>query len=96
MDFSACKQCGKEIEGKGIQFRGKNFCGDECCELFEEKHVAVDEPDFKELDEEELELDDMEADASDDGLGYENDPTQEKVRNPLDEDDEFEIDPDDF
>ena len=94
MDFSVCKQCGTEIDGKGIQFRGNSFCGDECCEAFEANLIEADEPAFEELDEEGL--DDLDGEADDEGLGYEIDPTEEKKRNPLDDDDDFEIDPNDF
>jgi hypothetical protein len=94
MDFSVCNQCGTEIEGKGIQFRGKSFCGDECCEIFEESQPRDDGPGFYDLDEKEI--DELEDDVDENDLGYDKDPTEEKVRNPLDEDDDFEIDPDDF
>ncbi len=96
MDFSKCKQCGIEIEGKGIQFRGQSFCGEECCEVFEEKNMVVDEPDFGALEEEDLELESFDDEGDEEGLGYDSDPTEEKRRSPLDEDDDFEIDPDDF
>ncbi len=94
MDFSVCNQCGKEIEGKGIQFRSKCFCCDECCDIFEENLVAVDEPGFDDLENDSLE--EMDDETDDEGLGYDIDPTEEKTRDPLGDDDEFEIDPDDF
>ena len=96
MDFNICIQCGIEIESKGIQFRGKSFCSDECCELFEEKFDKVVGPGFDDLDDDELELDDLDEDIEEDGLGYDDDPSLVKSRSPLDDDDDYEIDPDDF
>ncbi len=40
MDFSNCAQCGVEIENKGIHFRNRVFCSDECCEDFESAFAA--------------------------------------------------------
>lgn len=94
MDFNVCIQCGKEIEGKGIQFRGKNFCGDECCEVFEEKNTKVVGPEFGELEDDDIELDGLDEEIEEEGLGYDDDPTLVKARNPLDDD--YEIEPDDF
>ncbi len=49
MDFNACAQCGTEIEGQGIHFRGRNFCSDECCEEYEAEFADKDEPVIDEL-----------------------------------------------
>ncbi len=56
MDFQVCVQCGREIEDKGILFRNRHFCSDECCEEFEELYQQKGEPDPKELEVEEDEV----------------------------------------
>ncbi len=86
MDFSVCAQCGIEIEGKGIHFRNKVFCSDECCEEFEEAFSSSDEPDMEDLGE------DLDDDFSEEDLGYQED--EETGDNYLDDD--YEISPDDF
>ena len=60
MDFSQCAHCGREIEGTGIQFRGKAFCGDECCEEFDTEFAARGVPKLDELDDAEAEDTDFE------------------------------------
>ena len=72
MDFKVCVQCEKEIEGKGILFRNKYFCSDECCEEFEDLYQKDGEPGPKELEGEEAEeiedledLENLDLDASD-------------------------------
>lgn len=56
MDIDVCVQCGKVIEGKGIRFRNRHFCSDECCEEWEELSLEDDEPIPEELavDDEEI------------------------------------------
>jgi hypothetical protein len=86
MDFNVCAQCGMDIEGQGIHFRGRNFCCDECCEEFEADFVSSGEP-----GDDDLSADDF--DDIDDDLGYRNDDD--------DDDDEYDedgfvIDPEDF
>jgi hypothetical protein len=87
MEFSVCSQCGSEIEGKGIHFRDRSFCSDECCDEFEEEFVASGEPDLDELEE------DIDEDFDDDDLGYDNgdsDSDDDFL------DDDFDIKPEDF
>ena len=86
MEFTACCQCGKEIEGKGIHFRGRSFCGDECCEEFEAEFAEGSEPDAMDLS------GDGTAEDLDDDLGYRDGPVEEE--DALDDD--FDIKPDDF
>ncbi len=86
MDFKTCSQCGIEIEGKGIHFRDRVFCSDECCEEFEVEFAARGVPDLKELDEE------VDSDLNND-LGYQEEEPAEKD-NFLDDD--FDINPEDF
>ena len=84
MDFSVCTQCGTEIENKGIHFRGRTFCCDECCEEFEEEFAKKGEPVLAEL---------VDPDFEEDDLGYRNDDDEEEL---LDVDDDFDIKLDDF
>ena len=86
MESSACCQCGKEIEGKGIHFRGRSFCSDECCEEFEAEFAEDSEPDAMELS------GDRTAEDLDDDLGYRDGPIEDE--DTLDDD--FDIKPDDF
>jgi len=89
MEFTCCAQCGLEIEGKGIQFRGRTFCSDECCEEFEADFVDNDEPDPADLADDDLD----EMELEEDGLGF----REEDDSSPKDEDDDdFAIEPDDF
>lgn len=85
MDLSACAQCGIDIEGQGIHYRGRNFCSDECCEEFEADFASTGEPDDADLS-----ADDFDDIADD--LGYRN--------GDEDADDEYgddyEIKPEDF
>ena len=85
MDFNACAQCGAEIKGQGIHYRGRGFCSDECCEEFEADLASSSEP-----DEADLSADDVD-DAADD-LGYRND---DEAEDEYDEDG-FAIKPEDF
>lgn len=87
MDFSVCSQCGIEIEGKGIHFRDRVFCSDECCEEFEEEFVTRGEPDIDDLDE------DLTEDFDGEDLGY-RDGDEEEKDDFLDDD--FAINPEDF
>ena len=36
MEPLTCTRCGVVIEGEGIRHRRRLFCGDECCESFED------------------------------------------------------------
>lgn len=88
MDFKVCSQCGKEIEGAGVLFRENVFCGDECCDEFEEELSAKDVPSLNDLNKDGEDL----LTGTDDDLGYRDD-------NDLDDDvddDGFNIDEDDF
>jgi hypothetical protein len=87
MDFNTCAQCGVEIDGQGIHYRGRSFCSDECCEEFEADFAADDEP-----DEAALSADDVD-DLDDDDLGYRN---GDDVEDEYDDDDDYEIKPEDF
>ena len=87
MDFSVCYQCGIEIEGKGIHYRDRVFCCDECCEEYEDEFSKVGEPDLASLDEE---LDD---DFDEEDLGYQEEDELE-VDSLLDDD--YAINPEDF
>ncbi len=91
MDFDACSQCGKKIEGQGVQFRGRVFCGDVCCDEFEEELLAKDELEMEEIDELEVLDEDEFVAATSEDLGY----RTESGLEDFDEDD-FAIDPDDF
>lgn len=86
MDIIECAQCGAEVEGKGIRFRGRDFCGDECVEEFEARLDDDIEPDPEAL----VDEDDFDPD---DDLGYRDDDGDEDFD---DDDDDFAIDPDDF
>jgi hypothetical protein len=90
MEITQCTYCGIEIEGKGIQFRGKAFCGDECCEEFEAEFIARGEPKLDELAEDELD----DVDFEDDGLGFVEEV--DVVSKEFGDDDDFAINPDDF
>lgn len=87
MDFSVCSQCGIEIEGKGIHYRDRVFCSDECCEEFEDLFSKIGEPDLASLDE------DIDDDLDDDDLGYQDGEVAE-ADNIFDDD--FAINPEDF
>jgi len=85
MEFSRCAQCGTEIKGQGIHYRGHGFCSDKCCDEFDAEITSSSEP-----DETDLSSDDM--DDMDDNLGYRND---DDSKDEYDED-EFAIKPEDF
>ena len=87
MDFTVCTQCGVEIESKGIHFRGHVFCSDECCEEYEAEFADKDEPVI-----DELMKDDLESEELDDNVGYRDGDESDS----LDDDDEFDIKPEDF
>ncbi len=87
MDFSVCSQCRIEIEGKGIHYRDRVFCSDECCEEFEAAYVASDEPEVDELE------DKVDSDLEDEDLGYQDDEEKPKDKYL---DDDFDINPEDF
>ena len=95
MDFSTCVRCGTEIEGKGIHFRGKTFCGDECCEEYEAEHVAKGEPGADDLTDKNVADENLEElDLGDDRLGYQDEEDAETSK--FDEEDDYNIKPDDF
>jgi hypothetical protein len=87
MDFTVCTQCGVEIESKGIHFRGHVFCRDECCEEYDKEFAEKDEPIIDELID-----DDVESVEFDDNLGYRDGDESDS----LDDDNEFDIKPEDF
>ena len=87
MELTACAQCGMDIESKGIHFRGRTFCSDECCEEFDTRLVDKEDPDLDDLD-------DFDPDDLGEELGYrDGDDDDDDL---LDDDDDFKIDPDDF
>jgi hypothetical protein len=90
MDIIVCSQCGLEIEGKGIHFRKRHFCSDECCEEFEAVAVEGGEPDDLDLTVDDDDLDD--DDLDDDDLGYRGDSDDDDDFL----DDDFDIRPEDF
>ncbi len=85
-DYSVCNQCGIEIEEKGIHFRGRIFCCDECCEEYEKEFQEKDEPELDELEDEIIE--------GEVELGFSEDEDFESETDPLDDD--FDIKPEDF
>jgi len=85
-DYSVCNQCGIEIEEKGIHFRGRIFCCDECCEEYEKEFQEKDEPELDELEDEIIE--------GEVELGFSEDEDFEAETDPLDDD--FDIKPEDF
>ena len=89
MDFTVCTQCGVEIESKGIHFRGHVFCSDECCEEYEADFADKDEPVI-----DELMKDDLESEELDDNLGYGDGDESDSLDD--NEDDEFDLKPEDF
>ncbi len=91
MDITLCAQCGMEIENTGLQFRGRTFCGDECCEQFEKKFADTSEPGLAELKDEDLEIVD---DDAEEGVGYRGDDDDSEGQDF--DDDDFAIEPDDF
>ncbi len=75
MDILTCTHCGAAFEGEGIRHRRRLFCGDECCETFEEgflSHGGPDEEDLKADDTDDVEvfdevfLEDEDEDGEDD------------------------------
>lgn len=87
LDYSVCNKCGKEIEEKGIHFRGQLFCSDECCEEYEKEFQDKDEPELDKLEEDD--------DSGEDNLDYQDeDDFEEEGDNLLDDD--FDIKPEDF
>ncbi len=89
MDFSVCTQCGVEIESKGIHFRGHVFCSDECCEEYEAEFADKDEPAIDELVDE-----DLASEEFDENLGYRDGNESDSLDE--DDDDDFDIKPEDF
>ena len=90
-DYNECNQCGGEIESSGVQFRGKSFCSDECCEKFEQEFLDKDEPVIDELeDEEDVVLSSLDEDLEG-GLDFEEDDDEDNLL-----DDDYDISPDDF
>jgi hypothetical protein len=89
MDFSICAQCGVKIENKGIHFRNRVFCSDECCENFEAEFADKGMPVIDELLDDGLVTDDLEE-IDEDALEFEDDDIEETL------DDEFDIKLEDF
>ena len=90
MDTIVCSQCGAEIAGKGIDFRSRHFCSDECCEEFDVVLAEGSEPGDMEL---------VVADVDDDvdnDLGYRSGGEGEEHGDGEVMDDEFDIKTDDF
>ncbi|RKZ10408.1 hypothetical protein DRQ50_14465 [bacterium] len=53
MEILICNHCGVLVEGTGIQHRRRLFCGDECCEKFENvirDHVGPGPVDLEKAD----------------------------------------------
>ena len=53
MEVLICDHCGTQVEGVGIQHRRRLFCGDECCEVFEDRvrdHVGPDAVDLERVE----------------------------------------------
>lgn len=89
MDYNVCARCGVEIESKGIHFRNKVFCSDECCEEFEAEAADKSEPVMDELVDDDL--------GPDDDLGYRDGDDGDDDGDDGDPlDDDFDIKPDDF
>lgn len=84
MDIQVCVQCGVEIDGKGVRFQDRVFCGDECCDEFEEEYSVAGVPLPEDLEDEEDEL----LSRTREALGY-------REEDDLDEDPDLEFD-DDF
>ncbi len=51
MEPLTCAHCGAGVEGEGIRHRRRLFCGDECCDQFEEGFLSHGGPDAKDLEE---------------------------------------------
>lgn len=81
MSQGICAQCGMDIDGTGIRHRGRLFCGDECCETYEEEFLTKGEPGLHELD------DDLDED-----LDFDEDELEDE---DLEDDDDIGIDEDD-
>ncbi len=72
-----CARCSKLIEDdESVEFLGRVFCSDTCCEEFEEVVTAAGEPAAAELDDEASnEVDDL--DDLEDVIPDEDDPAEE-------------------
>ena len=88
MDFGVCAQCGVALENKGIHFRNRVFCSDECCEEYEAEFADKDEPVVGELLD-----DDQGAEDLDENLGYRDDGAEESLD---DDDNDYDIKTEDF
>jgi hypothetical protein len=63
-----CEYCGAELDEIGIEYRGRFFCSDECCEEYEQNLAANGEPDPAELKDENVEeMDFLESEFTEDG-----------------------------
>ena len=80
MEILTCNQCGALVEGAGIRHRRRLFCGDECCEEFEDRIVDHVEPDAVELEKADV--------LADDGL-FEAEYLEDRNDDNDDDDDEF-------
>lgn len=90
MDIIVCSQCGAEIVGKGIHFRSRHFCSDECCDEFDTVLVEGSEPGDMDLAAADID-DDLDED-----LGYRSEGDRNGDGDGEFPDDEFEIKPGDF
>ena len=50
MEILICNHCGVLVQGAGIQHRRRLFCGDDCCEEFEDRIRDHIEPDVGDLE----------------------------------------------
>ncbi|MBE0566910.1 MAG: hypothetical protein IH621_13185 [Krumholzibacteria bacterium] len=86
METRICAGCGVGIEGRPVTFRGRDFCGDQCCEEFEVTFALKGGPEEDELDED---LDDFDEDDFDDeDLDLDDDEDEDEDAFDLDLDDD--------
>ncbi len=88
-DYIECTQCGGDIEETGIQYRGKFFCSDDCCEQYEQDFLDKDEPLIDELAADDADDDDDLGDIE--NIGFEDNDDEEDLL-----DDDYNIKPEDF
>jgi hypothetical protein len=94
MKEMTCAECGAVIEGKPVTFRGRDFCGDDCCERFVEAFALRGGPEEDELDED-LD-DDFDGDFDDEDLDFEDDEDEDEDEDDFDLDDDYGIRSEDF
>ena len=49
METEVCAHCGALIEGEAVEFTGRVFCSDTCCEIFGNFVTEAGEPTAEEL-----------------------------------------------